>query len=284
MATPSSARRPARRAGRSTSSSSTPSTPSPTRGHEEVWRGREPAHARRRCATLDDVLPRARHRAGAEPEQLRAPPPLAGPPALPAARRSARRARAPVEQRTQGALQPLSRSIPAASRCSTTSTTQLLPCFRSRRVQRRARRDVRPGPVPIAARPARTRGRGRVYLDFLRADPRPGRRARDRRMQFWGDIVLEHPELIARAARRRDRAALGLRGRSSVRRAGGRLADAGLEFYVCPGTSSLAQLRRALEQRAGEPGRRRGGGRRARRARAPDHRLGRSRASAAARR
>ena len=39
------------------------------------------------------------------------------------------------------------------------------------------------------------KGKGRVYLEYLQAIHRL-LAARGTRMQFWGDIVLEHPELI----------------------------------------------------------------------------------------
>ena len=39
------------------------------------------------------------------------------------------------------------------------------------------------------------RGQGRVYLDFLKQIHREVS-ARGKRMMFWGDIILHHPELI----------------------------------------------------------------------------------------
>lgn len=67
----------------------------------------------------------------------------------------------------------------------------------------------------------KVKGPGRVYLDFLLKIYNEVR-ARGHRMQFWGDIILQHPELVAEIPQ--DVIALEW--------------GAGLAFYVCPGTSS----------------------------------------------
>lgn len=81
------------------------------------------------------------------------------------------------------------------------------------------------------------RGTGRVYLEFLQAVH--GKvEARGRRMQFWGDIIVQHPELMAELPK----SALGLEwGYEAEHPWAEHLAlyeRAGLEFHVCPGTSS----------------------------------------------
>jgi len=81
------------------------------------------------------------------------------------------------------------------------------------------------------------RGKHRVYLEFLRA-VHARVAARGKRMQFWGDIILEQPELV----RELPRDALALewgyeRGHPFDEHARA-FAASGLEFYVCPGTSS----------------------------------------------
>jgi hypothetical protein len=85
------------------------------------------------------------------------------------------------------------------------------------------------------------RGKGPVYLDFLLAIYQEVR-ARGRSMQFWGDIVIEHPELIAQLPR--DAVALewGYEADHPFAADCARFAAAGLPFYVCPGTSSWCSV------------------------------------------
>lgn len=85
------------------------------------------------------------------------------------------------------------------------------------------------------------RGKGRVYLDFLRQIHREVT-ARGKRMMFWGDIILHHPELIAEAPK--DVIALnwGYEAEHPFDRETAAFAEAGLPFYVCPGTSTWMTL------------------------------------------
>ncbi|MFT5052818.1 MAG: hexosaminidase [Chlamydiales bacterium] len=80
-------------------------------------------------------------------------------------------------------------------------------------------------------------GKGRVYLDYLTEINRSVA-ARGLRMQFWGDVILEHPELVAELPR--DAVALewGYEADHPFEQHAQRFAQAGLDFYVCPGTSS----------------------------------------------
>lgn len=81
------------------------------------------------------------------------------------------------------------------------------------------------------------RGKGRVYLDYLRAlDERV--RARGRRMQFWGDIVLQHPELLAELPREAIAMEWGYEAGHPFEKNLAAFRESGLEFHVCPGTSS----------------------------------------------
>ncbi len=81
------------------------------------------------------------------------------------------------------------------------------------------------------------RGIGRVYLEFmLKIHEQLCRRGKI--MQFYGDIVLHHPELIKELPR--DVIALnwGYEAEHPFNKETRMLAEAGLQFYVCPGTSS----------------------------------------------
>ena len=101
------------------------------------------------------------------------------------------------------------------------------------------------------------RGAGRVYLDYVRSIHREVTK-RQHVMQFWGDIIMQYPDLIAELPQ--DAVALewGYEADHPFDRHGAEFARAGLPFYVCPGTSSwnsiagrtdnaLANLRHAAE-------------------------------------
>jgi len=80
-------------------------------------------------------------------------------------------------------------------------------------------------------------GQGQVYLAFLRSLHQNVSR-RGYTMQFWGDIVLEHPELIPQLPT--DAIALnwGYEGDHPFDVETNAFKEAGVPFYVCPGTSS----------------------------------------------
>ncbi len=81
------------------------------------------------------------------------------------------------------------------------------------------------------------RGLGRVYLEFmLKIHGELSRRGKV--MQFYGDIVLHHPELIQELPR--DVIALnwGYEADHPFNKESRMFAEAGLQFYVCPGTSA----------------------------------------------
>ncbi len=87
----------------------------------------------------------------------------------------------------------------------------------------------------------RERGLETVYLEFLWKIH--GLLAeRGRRMQFWADIVAAHPEIVERLPK--DAVALewGYEAGHPFSERCRALAAAGLDFYVCPGTSSWNSL------------------------------------------
>lgn len=81
------------------------------------------------------------------------------------------------------------------------------------------------------------RGSGRVYLDFLLKIYREAT-ARGRQVQFWGDIILKHPELVKELPKDIIALEWGYDADHPFGEHGAQFAAAGLEFYVCPGTSS----------------------------------------------
>lgn len=79
--------------------------------------------------------------------------------------------------------------------------------------------------------------KGRVYLEFLQKVHRLVSQ-RGRKMQFWGDIILLHPELIGELPGDATALEWGYEAGHPFAEHGELFARAGLEFYVCPGTSS----------------------------------------------
>ncbi len=81
------------------------------------------------------------------------------------------------------------------------------------------------------------RGVGRVYLDFLlniyRLTTSCGRT-----MQFWGDIILKHPELIPSLPKDLIALEWGYSAEHPFAEDTQKFAEAEVPFYVCPGTSS----------------------------------------------
>ena len=107
------------------------------------------------------------------------------------------------------------------------------------------------------------KGRGRIYLDFLKRIHREVS-ARGRRMMFWGDIILRYPKLVKELRSFGVPPSGGLRGKSYKPPEGGTpniialnwgyeadhpfdremalFAKAKIPFYVCPGTSTWQTL------------------------------------------
>ena len=81
------------------------------------------------------------------------------------------------------------------------------------------------------------RGVGRVYLDFLLKIHRDVQ-ARGLTMMFWGDIITQHPELIPELPQDAIALEWGYESDHPFDEDGAAFAQAGIPFYVCPGTSS----------------------------------------------
>ena len=85
------------------------------------------------------------------------------------------------------------------------------------------------------------KGKGRVYVDFLKRIHSEVSR-RGRRMMFWGDIILHYPELIKDLPK--DLIALnwGYEASHPFQKEARLFARSRIPFYVCPGTSSWMSL------------------------------------------
>jgi hypothetical protein len=81
------------------------------------------------------------------------------------------------------------------------------------------------------------RGKGRVYLDFL-LKIYSLVKAHNRTMQFWGDIIIQYPELVPELPRDTIALEWGYEADSPPADHCEKFSSAGIPFYVCPGTSS----------------------------------------------
>jgi len=81
------------------------------------------------------------------------------------------------------------------------------------------------------------RGKARVYLEYLQA-VNERVRARGRHMQFWGDVILEHPEFVPELPRDATAMLWGYDAKHPFDAQAARFAASGLPFQTCPGTSS----------------------------------------------
>ncbi len=85
------------------------------------------------------------------------------------------------------------------------------------------------------------RGKGRVYLDFLKKIRREVS-ARGRRMMFWGDILLKYPKLIGELPPNLLALNWGYEADHPFEKEAAQFAKAKVPFYVCPGTSTWQTL------------------------------------------
>jgi hexosaminidase len=81
------------------------------------------------------------------------------------------------------------------------------------------------------------RGEGRVYLEYLLKIHQEVQR-RGYTMQYWGDIIMEHPELTPELPRNALALEWGYQADHPFDAHGALFAASGIPFVVCPGTSS----------------------------------------------
>ncbi|HEX6882622.1 MAG TPA: family 20 glycosylhydrolase, partial [Planctomycetota bacterium] len=117
---------------------------------------------------------------------------------------------------------------------------ELLPCFTSGELNVGLDETIDLGPGRSAAA-IREKGVGRVYLEFLRS-VHGLVSARGKRMQFWADILLHHAELVPEVPKDAVAMLWGYEADHPFERETATLAEAGLPFYVCPGTSSWQSI------------------------------------------
>jgi hypothetical protein len=125
---------------------------------------------------------------------------------------------------------------PASLRFLETLYDELLPCFRSRSFNVGLDETIDLGAGRSRAACA-ARGTERVYLEFLQA-VNARVRARGHVMMFWGDIIIHRPELLGELPREAIALEWGYEADHPFTEHLAAFRDAGLPFYVCPGTSS----------------------------------------------
>jgi hypothetical protein len=89
-----------------------------------------------------------------------------------------------------------------------------------------------------------------VYLDFLLKIYREVK-AHGRTMQFWGDIIMNHPDLVAELPRDVIALEWGYEADHPFNDHGAIFAAFGVPFYVCPGTSAWNSIAGRTENALG---------------------------------
>lgn len=93
----------------------------------------------------------------------------------------------------------------------------------------------------LSAEYCKEKGKGNVYLEYLiklnNEVNKHGRQA-----QFWGDIILNHPELIPSIPKNMTAMVWGYESTYPFDENLPKFKKAGLEFYVCPGTSTWRSI------------------------------------------
>ncbi len=113
---------------------------------------------------------------------------------------------------------------------------ELLPCFSSNTLNIGGDETFDLGQGKSRAR-CEELGVGKVYLNFIKKLEKEVS-SRGKRMQFWGDIVLNHPELIDDIPKNLIALNWGYEADHPFEKETGEFAEAGIEFYVCAGTSA----------------------------------------------
>ena len=84
-------------------------------------------------------------------------------------------------------------------------------------------------------------GKGRVYLNFVR-QLYDIAESHGKKVQFWGDIILNHPELIGELPDDITALVWGYEADYPFEKHLPEFKNAGIDYYVCPGTSSWRSL------------------------------------------
>lgn len=92
-----------------------------------------------------------------------------------------------------------------------------------------------------SAEACETRGKTEVYLDFLnQVHQRLSNHGK--RMQFWGDIIIEQPDFLHRLPKDGIALEWGYEADHPFEKHAAKYAQSGCEYFVCPGTSSWSSV------------------------------------------
>ena len=89
----------------------------------------------------------------------------------------------------------------------------------------------------LSKQACKTQGKGRIYLDFVKKLNEEVN-SLGRKTQFWGDIILNHPELIKEIPDNMTAMVWGYESFFPFEKKLPKFKNAGIGFYVCPGTST----------------------------------------------
>ncbi|TLX75235.1 beta-hexosaminidase [Labilibacter sediminis] len=85
------------------------------------------------------------------------------------------------------------------------------------------------------------KGKGAVYLEYVEKLNNEVNK-HQRKSQFWGDIILNHPELIPSIPKNMTAMVWGYESTYPFEANLPKFKNAGLDFYVCPGTSTWRSI------------------------------------------
>lgn len=85
------------------------------------------------------------------------------------------------------------------------------------------------------------KGKGIIYLEYIKKLNSEVNK-HNRKAQFWGDIILSHPELIPSIPKNMTAMVWGYESTYPFEKNLPKFKDANLDFYVCPGTSTWRSI------------------------------------------
>ncbi|WP_066628987.1 beta-N-acetylhexosaminidase [Labilibacter marinus] len=114
--------------------------------------------------------------------------------------------------------------------------TELLPNFSSEYFNIGCDETVELG-NGLSKKTCKKQGVGNVYLDYVKKLNSEAN-INGKKAQFWGDIILNHSELISEIPKNMTAMVWGYESTYPFQENLPKFKDAGLDFYVCPGTST----------------------------------------------
>jgi len=130
----------------------------------------------------------------------------------------------------------LSPAVPASLELVDEIYSELLPNYSSKYVNIGSDETVELG-IGRSRELCEKYGVGKVYLNFLK-EVKTRASKNGQRVQFWGDIILKHPGLIPDVPKDMIALIWGYEADHPFETECPKFKDSGLDFYVCPGTSS----------------------------------------------